>query len=163
MKQLFSKLSNSHSECRDGLSNYIIKMSEDSLIHPMTFLFNNIVESQEYPTFCKYFKAIGIYKGKGNKEDPSSYHPIALLNPLSKIIEMKLFSQIGKHMTSNNFMNKNSFAYRKSHSTVNALIDMMEIWAENINMNTQNLNMFLDLSAVFDCVSHKILLSKLKL
>ena len=51
MRQLIKKLNNSHSECCDGLSNYIVKLGEDSLVYPMTFLFNKIVETQEFPTF----------------------------------------------------------------------------------------------------------------
>ena len=93
----------------------------------MTYLFNKIVEHQEFPTFWKYFIAIGIYKGKGEKEDPSSYRPIALLSPLSKLIEMELLHQMDQHMTLNNLWNPNSFAYRKQHSTTNALIDIVEI------------------------------------
>ena len=129
----------------------------------MTYLFNKIVDNQEFPTFWKYFIAIGIYKGKGEKDNPLSYLPIALLSPLSKLIEMELLDQIDKHMTQNNLWNPNSFAYRKLHSTTNALIDMMDIWSDNINCNTQNLNMFIDLSAAFYCVEHNILLSILKL
>ena len=162
MRLLIRKLNNSHSECRDGLSNYIVKIGEDSLVYPMTYLFNKIVDSQEFPTFWKYFIAIEIYKGKGEKDDPSSYRPIALLSPLSKLIEMELLDQMDKHMTQNNLWNPNSFAYRKHHSTTNALIDIMEIWSDNIDCNTQNLNMFIDLSAAFDCVEHDILLSKLR-
>ena len=45
----------------------------------------------------------------------------------------------------------------------NTLLDMMEIWRENIDKNTQNINMFLDLSAAFDCIAHSSLLDKLKL
>ena len=120
--------------------NYIIKMGEDCFIHPMTYLFNQIVETKEFPTFWKIFKAIGLYKGKGNREHPSSYRPSALLNPLSKLIEMELLNQNEEHMYTNNLWNKNSFTYRKYHSTTNTLIDMMEIWASNIDKNIQNIN-----------------------
>ena len=76
---------------------------------------------------------------------------------------MELLDQMDKHMTQNNLWNPNSFAYRKHDSTTNALIDIMEIWSDNIDCNTQNLNIFIDLSAAFDCVEHDILLSKLRL
>ena len=138
-------------------------MSEAPLSHPMTYLFNMTIENEEFPTFWKIFKSVGLYKGKGEREDPASYRPIALLNPLSKLIEMEMLSQIDQFMTLNNLWNKNSFAYRKYHSTTNTLLDIMEIWTQNIDQNTQNINMFLDLSAAFDCVSKSTLLDKLKL
>ena len=115
-------------------------------------LFNKIIKNEEFPTFWKIFKSVGLYKGKGEREDPASYRPIALLNPLSKLIEMEMLSQIDQFMTFNNLWNKNSFAYRKYHSTTNTLLDIMEIWTQNIDQNTQNINMFLDLSADFDCI-----------
>ena len=53
------------------------------------------------------------------------------------------------------------YAYRKQHNTTNALIDLMELWMDNINNNIQNITMFLDMLAALDCVSHQTLKSKL--
>ena len=59
--------------------------------------------------------------------------------------------------------NENNYAYKKYHSTINALMDLVEIWAGNIDSNLQNMNMFLDLSCAFNCVQHSTLLQKLQI
>ena len=40
---------------------------------------------------------------------------------------------------------------------------MCETWSENIDMNFQNMNMFIDMSAAFDCVSHATLIKKMEM
>ena len=54
------------------------------------------------------------------------------------------------HRIKNNLWNKNNFSYKKNHSTIHALIDMLDHWTTNIDNQFQNINMFLDLSAAFD-------------
>ena len=44
--------------------------------------------------------------------------------------------------------------YRENHSTTSALIDMTERWLDIIENKEQNVTIFLDLSAAFDCVEH---------
>ena len=106
---------------------------------------------------------ISLFKNKGDPEILSNYRPIALLNPFSKILEKELFFQMNDHMTTNDLWNKNGYAYKKNHSTSHALMDLVEIWCSNIDGNTQNMNMMLNLSCVFDLVSHDTLLSKMKI
>merc|ERR1712030_152294 len=52
--------------------------------------------------------------------------------------------------------------YRPNHSTITALIDVMDTWTTNIDKQQQNLTVFTDLSAAFDCVKHNVLNDKLK-
>ena len=59
--------------------------------------------------------------------------------------------------------NRNGYAYKKHHSTVQALMDLIEVWCSNIDSNSQNINMMLDLSCAFDLVSHKTLLEKMNI
>ena len=147
----------------DGISNHIVKISQDALIHPLTYLTNQIIVNSEYPTIWKIIRTIGLYKNKGSRDDPKNYRPISLLNPCSKAVEKELLSQMETHMKGNNLWNRKSFAYKKGHSTINALIDIMEVWAQNIDQNNQNISMFLDLSAAFDCIKHDIIGKKLEI
>ena len=163
MRALFKSLKKSHSECRDGLSNNIIITGQEALIHPMTYLTNKCIENNEFPTLWKLYRSIGLYKNKGDRNIAKNYRPISLLNPMSKLVEKELLSQLDSHMRKNNLWNKNNFAYKANHSTMNALMDIIETWSKNIDQNYQNMNMMLDLSAAFDCVNHSTLKRKMEI
>ena len=64
-------------------------------------------------------------------------------------------------MNLHNLWNEDMNAYRENYSTITAMIDIMETWAENIDDCYQNLSVFLDLSSAFDCVSAPILVDKM--
>ena len=73
-----------------------------------------------------------------------------------------MLEQMTEHMLNNNMFNHSGYAYKEGNSTIHALIDLMETWCENIDKNQQNLNMFLDMSSAFDCVSHQLLMDKME-
>ena len=59
--------------------------------------------------------------------------------------------------------NHRCYAYKEGQSTINALLNLCETWSENIDNNFQNINMFLDMSSAFDCVSNTTLIEKIRL
>ena len=68
-----------------------------------------------------------------------------------------------EHMIENGLFNSRSYAYKDNHSTVKALLDIMETWCDNIDNKTRNINMFFDMSMVFDYVHHKNLINKMEI
>ena len=52
------KLTNSTAECKDGISNYILKISQDCLVHPITHLINKCLEKSDFPRIWEIFKTI---------------------------------------------------------------------------------------------------------
>ena len=108
-------------------------------------------------------KILPLYKSKGEQTDVKMYRPIALLSPLSKIVEKEIQYQMNKHMNSNHLWNMDMNAYRQNFSTITAMIDIMETWTDNMDNNLQNLTMFLDLSSAFDCVKSSVLTDKMAL
>ena len=70
---------------------------------------------------------------------------------------------MNSHMDKFKTWNKNGYAYKKHQSRIYALMDVAEVWCSNIDSNTQSVNMMLDMSCVFDLVSHDTLLEKMKI
>ena len=92
-----------------------------------------------------------------------NFRPIALLSPISKIVEKEIQTQNNTHMKKHNLWVPDMNAYRENFSTITALVDIMETWTENMDNNYQNLSIFLDLSRAFDCVKCSILTEKMEL
>ena len=64
VKEIFKQLKNTHSECMDGFSNKVIKISAPSLIRPMKHLINASFKTNIFPSKWRIFKLIGLYKTK---------------------------------------------------------------------------------------------------
>ena len=121
----------------------------EPLILPITYLINQCILQSIFPYKWKLSRVVPLYKGKGNEDDPGNYRPISLLNPMSKILEKEIQHQLCKHMNKFGLWNQDLNAYRPNHSTITALIDVMETWTLNIDRKQQNMTVFTDLSAAF--------------
>ena len=80
-----------------------------------------------------------LYKNKEDKTDVEKFKPIALLSPVSKVVEKEIQLQVSEYMKSNKLWNNDINAYREHFSTVTALINKMETWTGNIDTNFQNI------------------------
>ena len=64
----------------------------------------------------------------GDPTKPGNFQPISILPPLSKILENVLCSQIASCLITNHILSPSQYAYRPSHSTEDAILDIVE-WA----------------------------------
>ena len=90
VRELFKFLNNSGAEDLNGLSNKIIKLSMEALIHPVTHLINQCIRTNKWPNKWKLYKIIPLYKNKGDKTDVSNFRPVALLSSISKVVEKEI-------------------------------------------------------------------------
>ena len=61
VRKVILSLKNSNAECREVISNNIVKMCVDVLTHPLTHLINQIFDKADFPRIWKLYKSIGIY------------------------------------------------------------------------------------------------------
>ena len=94
--------------------------------------------------------------------DGNNYRPVSHLIELSKIVEYAVHNQVYDHFINHKLFHKNHHGFLSNHSTATALIQLFDMWLEAAENNEINAALLLDLSAVFDIVSHKFLYTKLK-
>ena len=86
-----------------------MKLGVDSLTLLTTHLYNKLIEQKTFSNYWKLFKLIALYKSEGDREDPKFYRPIAILCPLSKLLERETMFQMVKHMDTKNLWSNNMY------------------------------------------------------
>ncbi|CAH0546230.1 unnamed protein product [Brassicogethes aeneus] len=114
-----------------------------------------------FPDVLKEALVVPVYK-KGNTDDPSNYRPISLLPIMSKVVEKCMAVRMTEFFERHNIFVKCQHGFRKEHNTTTGLLDFVRNVFETFEDLKYQSAIFCDLSKAFDCVSHALLLRKLK-
>ena len=153
------KLKNKKSVGVDGISVQVLKSFADILSKPITYLINRSITEGKVPKQWKIAKVIPLHK-KGDRSDPDNYRPISLLPCTSKILERLVQSQLLRFLQENNILSSVQSGFRAKHSTVTALVKVLDDWMMAMDRGEYTGAIFVDLKKAFDTVDHKVLLKK---
>ena len=145
----------------DGIRPELLKKCAQHLKGPITHIMKLSLKKGIVPESLKTAKVMPIYK-KNDKTDPGNYRPVALLSIIDKVLEKLMYARVIKFLEQYKVLYKYQFGFRKNHSTVQAVIEIVDNIIEEIENNNLVAGIFLDLSKAFDVVDHKILLQKLE-
>lgn len=151
------------SSCTDvyGMSVMVLKSCILSIALPLAFLVNLCLSQGIFPANLKVAKTIPIYK-KGDPSLPKSYRPISIIPVIAKVFETVMYQQLITYFERNELLSSAQHGFRKNKSTVTAVRTLIEGIQEAFEEEESVLLTLLDLSKAFDCVSHEILLTKLR-
>ena len=90
-----------------------------------------------------------------------NYRPVSNITFLGKLIEKIACARLTEHIDHYNLADSHQSAYRAAHSTESALIKVKNDIMLSIDGKKAVLLILLDLSAAFDTIDHKILVSRL--
>ena len=97
---------------------------------------------------------------KGDHLLKINYRAVSILPTLSKIYEKILYYQIYEYFY--NIFSKYLSGFRKGHSTQHCLLFMLESLKKAVDRGLRTGIQLTDLSKTFDCISHNLLIAKLK-
>jgi hypothetical protein len=146
----------------DPLPTSLLKLSIDSLIHPITDIINASLSSGVVPGAFKIARVTPMIKKPSL--DPAllaNYRPVSNLPFLSKALERVVNQQLTQHLTRNDLQDPMQSAYRAHHSTETALIRVQHDIITAMSEKRACLLVLLDLSCAFDTVDHDILINTL--
>ena len=126
----------------------------------LSHIINKSLTSGYFPSCFKTARVIPLHKGD-SRENVNNYRPISILSTLSKIFERVVYNQLYSFLEKFNLLNPNQFGFRKSRSTVQAVLDQLSFVYNNLDESNTVISIFMDFSKAFDCLDHTLLLKKL--
>ena len=161
VKKLLKSLSNSRSTGVDELDNFSVKLAADLIAQPVHHIVSLSIMQNKFPNNWKFSKVLPLHK-KHDQLERKNYRPVAILSPLSKVLEKIIYEQVYEYFTNNKLFHPSLHGYRKHRSTQTALLQLYDRWVRAASEQQLSGVVLLDLSAAFDLVDPVLLLRKLK-
>ncbi|KAK3518002.1 hypothetical protein QTP70_030316 [Hemibagrus guttatus] len=147
----------------DPIPSAMLQTISPDLLPFITTVINGSLTSGHVPTAFKKARVIPILKKPAlDPSDISNYRPVSLLSFLSKILQCVVCNQLSDYLMQNNLHDPNQSAFKAAHSTETALLAVTETLHAARSAKLSSVLILLDLSAAFDTVNHKTLLSTLR-
>ena len=145
----------------DPVPTWLVKYA-DELSPFITFLFNASLTAGQFPSSQKCAMVTPILKKPTlDPNDLLNYCPISNLTFLSKLLERVVHEQLMSYISTNNLLPDEQLVYHKHRSTETAVLRVLSDAFAAADRGLVTLIGFLDLSAAFDTVDHRILLNRL--
>ena len=158
---IVSKLKNDKTKDIYDINGFLIKQVIDCIISPLTYCINKCLSDGIFPQSLKLVKVIPVYK-KGDILKPENYRPISIVPIFSKIIELVVHRQLAEYFESNSLFTNCQYGFRRGLSTADAVENFVASIISGFEDHKDTLAVLCDLSKAFDCISHDIIISKLK-
>ena len=144
----------------DSLKPKLIRDSAEHIAKPLTYIINLSFKTGIFPDMLKIAQIVPIYKAK-EKYLPGNYRPISLLNCFGKITEKLVHKRLYTYLNKYKILYIHQYGFRTNHSTILALIELIDNIKDQMNSNKYAAGLYVDLKKAFDTVDHSILLAKL--
>ena len=162
IKKYLRELKPKTSSSIDQLDNYSVRLVADFIAQPLHHVITLSILQGKFPSCWKLSKIIPLHK-KQSQLKRENYRPVAILSPLSKILEKVIYVQMYNYFETRKLFHPSLHGYRDGRSTMTALLSMYDKWVSAANDGKVSGIVLVDLSAAFDLVPASILIEKLKI
>ncbi|KAK3564028.1 hypothetical protein QTP86_006951 [Hemibagrus guttatus] len=147
----------------DPIPSTMLQTISPDLLPSITTVINGSLTSGHVPIAFKKARVIPILKKPAlDPSDISNYRLVSILSFLSKILKHIVYNQLSDYLLQNNLHDPNQSGFKAAHSTETALLAVTEKLHAARSAKLSSVLLLLDLSAEFDTVNHKTLLSTLR-
>ena len=160
VSKVISSLSCHKSTGPNSIPTKILKSFNLDFSEPIAEIANLSFSSGQFPAALKVSKVVPVFK-KGSSLETSNYRPISLLSNIDKILELLMCSRLTCFLDRHRIIYNRQFGFRNSHSTSQALIDIVERIRQCLDSGQAVVGVFVDIQKAFDTVDNEILCSKL--
>ena len=145
----------------DGIRTSILKAAKDGLAKPLSIIFRQSLDNFESLEEVYETIIIPILKPGKNRQEASSYRPIALCSQIVKIMEKLVVTEIEHHLRRKDLSDETQFGFVRGRSSQDQLTRYISFVTTRLHCE-QNDCIYLDYGKAFDSVSHNCLIRKLK-
>lgn len=146
----------------DNIPYVLLKMMPRKGKSFLLNIYNSSMRISYFPSKWKHAVVVPLLKPCKKGDLPEHYRPISLLDHMSKIFEKLLHAHITRHCTRNNIIPPEQTGFMTGVSCDHHVTKLLE--QASTRMRTDEVTTFLslDCTQAFDCVSHPLLLSRLR-
>ena len=123
-----------------------------------TSFFNNCTETKKIPKIWRQAKVVALLKPGKDPSVAKSFRPISLLCHTYKLFERLILNRIAEHVDAKHIPEQAGF--RPGKSCTSQLLNLTEHIGDGYEKRLITGAVFVDLSAAYDTVNHRRLLSK---
>ena len=136
----------------------ILKQNSDYFAEYFHENINQCISKSIFLSDLKLADVTPVYKKK-SKNSKDNYRPASILSNISKIYERCIYDQIQLFFDS--LLSKYQCGFRRGYNTQQCLITLIEKWKKSVDNGGAFGVLLTDLSKVFDCLPHELLIAKL--
>ena len=105
IKKILKSLSSSRSTGIDELDDFSVKLAAEYIAQPVHHIVSLSFMQNRFSANWKFSKVLPLHK-KLDPLDRKNYRPVAILSPLSKVLEKIVYEQIYNYFSSNQLLKK---------------------------------------------------------
>eukprot|EP00665_Eupelagonemidae_sp_cell47_P001288 gene1288-4896_t len=145
----------------DEVPMSILKKAGGSIAPYVARIANAIIRESRWPQQWKKAEVVPLWKKKGSRKEPKYYRPVSMLPAIARLVERTLAEQIKQHIKMNKILPAFQHGFREKHSTMIALMHLIDKIATAMDEGDTVLVASLDLAGAFDTIDRDILVEKL--